>query len=145
MLQKRLAAQILKCSKNRIKLDSTQMESIKEAITKQDIRGLIKGKVISRKPKKETSRVRARHIAKQKAKGRQKGQGTRKGKKTARTPKKERWMNAVRIQRAILKNLRSKGFLKASDYHNLYRKVKGGFFRSQRHIKIYMKEKGLIE
>jgi len=40
-LQKRLAAQILKCSEKRIQLDTTRLSDIKEAITKADIKSLI--------------------------------------------------------------------------------------------------------
>lgn len=145
MLQKRLAAQILKCSKNRIVLDTKELATIKEAITKQDVKGLIKGGVIKRKPIVGTSKVRARKTQEQKSKGRRRGVGSRKGKKTARTPKKQKWMNTVRVQRALIKTLKDKEVLETKDYHMLYRKIKGGFFRSQRHIKLYMKEKGLIQ
>ena len=44
--QKRLAAQLLKCSEKRIRFDPDKLSDIKEAITKIDIRGLINDKVI---------------------------------------------------------------------------------------------------
>ena len=40
-VQKRLAAQILKCGRNRVRFDPDRLEDIKEAITKTDIRSLI--------------------------------------------------------------------------------------------------------
>ena len=82
--KKRLAAQILKCSKNRIWFDVDRLEDIKEAITKADIRSLIADKAVKEKPVKGVSRTRARKTALQKRKGRRKGIGSRKGKKTAR-------------------------------------------------------------
>ena len=51
-LQKRLAANILKCSPKRIHFDPTKLTEIKEAITKADMRNLIKKAVITEKPEK---------------------------------------------------------------------------------------------
>lgn len=143
--QRRLAAELLKCSEKRVCFDKESLEDIKEAITKADIRGLISGKVITKKPVKSISKVRARKIRLQKIKGRQKGQGSRKGKYTARNPKKEVWANKVRLQRSFIKILREKEVLTKSDYQKIYLKIKGGFFRSKRHIKLYLQEHGLIE
>ena len=143
--QKRLASQILKCSEKRIVFDSSRLEDIKEAITKADIRGLVSNKVITRKPIKGVSKVRARKRKEQKRKGRQKGFGSKKGKRGARLPKKKAWMAKVRIQRNFIKHLRDKKAIKKEDYQNIYLKIKGGFFRSKRHIKLYLKEQGLVK
>ena len=143
--QKRLAAQILKCSKNRIWFDQDRLEDIKESITKADIRSLIGDNAIKEKPAKGVSRARARKIALQKRKGRRKGHGSRKGKKTARLRKKIAWANSIRIQRRFLKELRDKGIITKSTYQNLYLKAKGGFFRSKRHIKLYIEERNLAK
>ena len=142
-IQRRLAAEILKCSEKRILFDSSRLDELKEAITKMDIRGLIGIKVITRKPVKGISKVRARKRKKQRKKGRQKGFGSKKGKKTARLTKKKAWANRVRIQRDFIKKLRNKKVISKKDYQNIYMKIKGGFFRSKRHIKLYLKEQGL--
>ncbi len=144
-IQKRLAAEILGCSKKRIKLDLERLADIKEAITKADIRNLIKENAIKKIPKKGVSRGRARKRAIQKKKGRQKGEGSRKGGKNARLPKKEAWINRVRAQRLFLKALKDKGVIDSKLYRELYLKSKGGFFRSKRHIKIYLEGKELLE
>lgn len=144
-VQKRLAAAIFECSKNRIKLDENRLDDIKEAITKQDIRTLINQGAVYKMPLKGTSRVRANKIRKQKTKGRQKGHGSRKGKSTARTPKKERWMNLVRLQRTLLKTMKANEIISQKTYRNLYNKSKGGFFRSKRHIKLYIEEHNLAK
>ncbi len=143
-LQKKLAAQILKCSKKKISLDTGRLEDIKEAITKADIRSLISEGAIKRKPSNATSRVRARKIAVQKRKGRRKGAGKRKGKKTARLSKKAAWIDKIRTQRRFLKELKEKNIIASSTYQQLYMKSKGGFFRSKRHIKLYIEERGLV-
>ena len=142
-IQKKLAAKIVKKSPKKVILNPDKLEEIKEAITRQDIKSLIKNKAIIIKKEKGVSRGRARKANKQKAKGRRKGQGSRKGKANARFSNKKKWMNKIRLQRTFLKEI--KGKLDAGMYKNLYRKAKGGFFRSKRHIKLYITEHKLIK
>ena len=144
-LQKRLASDVLKCSEKRIVFDQDRLEDIKEAITKLDIRSLLSDGTIKAKPVKGVSKARARKITIQKRKGNKKGHGSRKGKKTARLPKKRAWIKKIRIQRVFLKELRDKNIVNKDNYHKLYLKSKGGFFRSKRHIKLYIEENRLIE
>ncbi|MBD3259580.1 50S ribosomal protein L19e [Candidatus Woesearchaeota archaeon] len=143
-VQKRLAAQLLKCSTDRIWTDPENLETIKEAITKQDIRTLISNGLIKKKQKLGISRVRARKRLVQKRKGRQKGHGSRKGKESARLPEKKLWMTTVRMQRMFLRELKAKNLLTSANYRKLLLKVKGGFFRSRNHLKLYINESGLI-
>ena len=143
-LQKKLAADILKCSKKKVSLDTSRLEDIKESITKADIRSLISEGAIKKKASNAISRVRARKIALQKRKGRRKGPGRRKGKKTARLSKKRSWINRIRTQREFLKQLKEKSIITSSIYQQLYMKSKGGFFRSKRHIKLYIEEHKLV-
>ena len=142
-IQKRLAAQILKASENDIWLDSNRLDEIKEAITKADVKSLIKDKAIKSKKRKGISRYRIRKNKEQKKKGRRRGFGSIKGGKRARLSKKRRWINSIRIQRIFLQNLRDKKIIDGASYRSLYMKSKGGFFRSKRHIKIYMQEHGI--
>ena len=139
-IQKRLAARILKSSKNDIWLDPKRLEEITEAIHKADITSLIKDKAIKGKKIRGISRGRARKRNIQKSKGRRRGSGSIKGGKHARLTKKRGWINHIRVQRSFLRNLRDKGVIDKSSYRSLYMKSKGGFFRSKRHIKIYMQE-----
>jgi len=144
-LQKRLAASVLKCSEKRVWLDTSRLEDIKEAITKADIRSLISEGVVKEKLMRGISRGRARKTAIQKRKGRRRGAGSRKGKSTARLPKKLAWIRKIRIQRRLLKALKDKNLITKADYYMLYLKAKGGFFRSKRHIKLYIEEHELIK
>jgi len=143
-VQKRLAASILKRSKSKVVINTSRLEDVKEAITRFDIKSLIKDKAITAKAVKGPSKVRARKIKIQKAKGRRSGPGSRKGKATARLSKKESWMTRVRKQRLFLKELKDKGMLDSATYRNLYNKSKGGYFRSKRHIKLYIEENKLV-
>lgn len=143
-VQKRLASAIIGCSPKRVWFDETRLDEIKEAITKADIRGLVNKGVIQEKPASPNSRGRIRKAKIQKSKGRQKGLGSRKGKATARLSRKDSWMARIRVQREFLKSLREKALVSKSDYSKLYMKCKGGFFRSKRHIKLYLEESGLL-
>ena len=143
--QKRIAAQILKCSPKRIWLDPDSLSDIKEAITKIDIKSMIKKGLVKKKPVKSISKFRGRKIKRQKRKGKQSGPGSKKGKKTARLTKKRAWIGKVRIQRGFLKDLKNKNLISTNQYRELYSKSKGGFFRSKRHIKLYLAEHNLIK
>ncbi len=144
-VQKRLAASILRASPKRIWFDDERLEDIKESITKHDLTSLIKDGAIRLKPVKSISRGRARKKKIQKSKGLQKGHGSRKGGKKARFPKKENWMVKIRIQREFLKELRNKKIIPKKTYRDLYLKSKGGFFRSKRHIKLFIEEQNLAQ
>ena len=144
-VQRRLAAQILKCGKHRIRFDPDRLDEIKEAITKADIRSLINNRYISKSRLLNTSRFWARKRKEQKKHGRQKGFGSRKGKKTARFPPKRAWINKIRLQREFIKQLRDNKMINIADYHEIYMKSKGGFFRSIRHMKLYTQERGFVK
>ncbi len=142
--QKTLAAKILKTSPKKIKFKNDRLAEVKEAITKQDIRELIEDEAIVKLPDKGISRARANKIKTQKAKGLRKGLGSRKGKKTARLPRKKAWMNKIRAQRVLLKELKENNKISNETFRKLYLRSKGGFFRSKRHIKIYLQDNNLI-
>ncbi|MGV8168563.1 MAG: 50S ribosomal protein L19e [Candidatus Nanoarchaeia archaeon] len=142
--QKRLAAHILKSSHKRIKFDNQRLADIKEAITKTDVRQLINEGAITKLQKKGVSRARANHIKKQKSKGKRQGAGSRKGKETSRLPRKASWILRIRSQRKFITELKDKKVISNETYRLLYRKAKGGFFRSTRHIKIYLEDNKLF-
>lgn len=140
-LQKRLAATVLKSSIHRIVLDTARLNDIKAAITKADIRGLIAQGAITETPVRGVSRVRARKNAGQRSKGLRKGPGRQEGKATAKNPSKTAWIAKVRAQRIFLRDLRKKEIVTPDVYRDLYNKSGGGFFRSVRHIKIFINER----
>lgn len=143
-VQRRLASRLLDCGENRVRFDDTRVSEIKEAITAADLRALVKDGAVYAAPVQGISRGRARKIRTQKIKGRRKGQGSRKGRATARTVRKETWMHKIRAQRDLLAELREDGKIEKKTYTTLYRKAKGGFFRSRRHIMVYLEEQGLM-
>jgi large subunit ribosomal protein L19e len=143
--QKRIASKVLKCSPKKVVFDATQLSQIKEALTRADVRDLVNSNVIAKKQVNHASRVRARKIQRQKAKGLRQGVGSRKGTANARLKKKDAWMIAVRNQRDLIRELKEKSKITVATYRNLYAKVKGNFFRNRRHIKQYLEEHKLFE
>ncbi|MBI2148093.1 50S ribosomal protein L19e [Candidatus Woesearchaeota archaeon] len=138
-----IASRLLKVGFDRVWFDPAKVTEIKEAITRDDIRKLIATGVVLVKQKKGVSRGRFRTFIKQKRKGRMSGPGSKKGKKTSRLGRKEAWVNRIRAQRDLFYQLLNKSKITNNTYSNLRAKAKGGFFRSRRHIKLYLTEHNL--
>jgi large subunit ribosomal protein L19e len=142
--QKRMAAEVLKCGENRVYFDPYLIDEIKMAITREDIRNLVKEGIILKKYKQGNSKFRKNLRHERKKKGRSRGLGKRKGTKHARLPKKKRWMNRIRPQRRELKKLRDRKLITTATYRKLYRNAKGGMFNSVAQMNRYIKEKEFI-
>lgn len=143
-LQKRLAASLLNASPQRVILDPTKLDKINEAVTKFDVRKLVREHLITLEPVRGTSRVRARQRQRQKRKGRLRGFGVRKGRQGARHNAKRTWIHKIRAQRRFLTLLKHKKLLTTKNFSVLYQKAKGGFFRSVHHLKLYINENNLV-
>ena len=143
--QRRLASKVLECGLDRVWLNPEALEEIASAITREDIRGLIEKGTIKIKPVRGGSRGRARALAAKRNYGHCKGPGSRKGKKGARTPKKEQWIKKIRALRRRLKELRAEGMLNKSVYCRLYRKAKGGEYRSVSHLNSHLGSEKMLK
>lgn len=143
--QRRLAAAVLGTGEGRVWIDPLHADAVAEAVTRQDIRGLVKKGYIQAAQKAGTSRSRARALAIQKESGRRKGPGSRKGAKGARSPRKQKWIRTIRPLRATLKDLRESGKVSPAVYRQYYLKAKGGVFRSRNHLISHMRTDGAIK
>lgn len=141
-LARRLAAEVLGVGESRIWIDPDKAEDVAAAISKDEVRRLIKTGAISVRPASTPSRSRARIRRAKRRKGRGRGPGSKKG---PRVDEKKLWISRVRAQRKLLKELKSKGLIDTRNFHRVYRLVKGGFFRSRAHLKLYLKEHGLLK
>lgn len=135
-LQKRLAADIKNVGINNIKILPEYVDEVKDALTREDIRQLIKeGKIIIEK-KRRVSRGRVNERRKKRRlKGEGRKHGSRKGKKGARADKHEKWVNTIRKIRKYLRTLKKNGTIDSHLYRQLYRKAKGGTFKSLSDVK----------
>lgn len=137
---KELAAIILKVGTGKIYVDPTQKDKIKEAMTKDDIRGLIAERIIKKRQDNHQSKGRTRDLKEKKRKGRKSGKGKRTGTRKARQSKKETWMKKVRAQRRTLKELKKSNpkEVKNLGYSDIYRKIKGGYFKGKKYLQEYV-------
>lgn len=126
--QRRLAAETLKVGENRVWIDPENAEDVEGVITREEIRKLIHEGVIKARPEKGISRGRARILHDKKKRGLRRGTGSRQGKKTAKIPRKEAWMNRIRVIREYLKVLKERKMIQRNVYRELYLKAKGGEF-----------------
>lgn len=134
-LQRRLAAEILKVGKSRIWMDPEKLEDIKNAITKSDIKKLVRQGVIKAVPEK----IKKRGEKKKKKKGPGRKKGRRKG------SDKRKWIATIRPLRKMLKELRDSGKITKSQYRQLYSLVKGGMFRSRSHLRFYLTQRKILK
>ncbi|MBC7120749.1 MAG: 50S ribosomal protein L19e [Candidatus Methanosuratus sp.] len=136
--QRRLAADVLDVGETRVWIDPTRFEDVVAAITREDIRNLIKEGVIKARPERGVSRGRYRKTHLQKKKGLRKGPGSRKGKVEG-----DEWEYRIRSMREFLRLLKKRKIITPGVYRELYLKAKGGAFHDKRQLKTYIEERGL--
>lgn len=139
---KRLAAEILGVGVSRVKISPEAAERLEEVVTKDDVRALIDQGLIWAEQKKGVSRGRWRIRHEKKKEGRRRGHGSRKGR---RIDEEELWKNKVRAMRRFLNTLKKKGLIEPRVWRQLYRMVKGNYFRDLSHLKMYINEHKLAK
>lgn len=129
-----MAAKVLNVGVNRVRIDHKNLERVADAITRDDIRELIKEGIIWAERPKGVSRGRVRKKKAQKKK-RGRGSGSKKGAIGARLPRKRLWVTKVRAMRSYLKRAREKGDITSDVFKKIYLQIKGGQIRSIKHLK----------
>jgi large subunit ribosomal protein L19e len=142
-LQKRLAAKVAGVGLDKVVINTARTEEVKEAITKADIRSLIKTGAIIVKPVATPSRFRAKLQIAQKKKGKRRGQGHKKGAWKARVG--NTWTAKIRAMRSMLQELRTEKKITNETYRDAYMKAKGGFFRDKGHIRFYLEQNKMVK
>jgi len=141
---RKMAAEIMKCGESRVRIELSK--ETEEALTREDVKSLIRTGLVWKVPKKGTSRAFAKVRQKQKKKGRRTKGGSRKGTYRARTgPKKREWIRSIRALRRLLKELKENGQIEPRTYTRFYPRLKGGEFRSRKHLLTYLDEHDLLK
>merc|ERR1712178_45210 len=96
-LQKRLAASVLGCGKNKAWLDPNEQLAIGNANSRHHIRRLLKDGLIIKKQVAIHSRARVRATQAARRLGRHTGTGKRLGTANARAPVKDQWVKRMRV------------------------------------------------
>lgn len=133
---KRLASEILGVGKNKIRIKPNETARLKSVFTREDIRALIRDRIIS---------VRKKVGFKILCKRKRKLAGSRRGTANARMPKKKKWMMNIRVQRKYLSDLVLEGNLDKKHKRYIYMKIKGGAFKGKRAMLLYLKENELYK
>lgn len=131
-LQRRIAARILGVGENRVWMNPERLAEVKEAITNEDVRALIKEGAIKAKSTKGISKGRWRKVRKQKIKGMRRGAGRKEGKRSGRRWGKHVWMKRVRIHRKLLTENKERLPLEA--YWKIRKQIKAGTIKDKRHL-----------
>ncbi len=130
---KRMAASIMNVGESKIWIDSAQMTKAAEAMTRDDVRGLISQRIIRKRKDQGHSRGAARILHEKKKAGRKRGKGKRTGTKKARMQPKRMWVTKVRALRKKLRELRKEGKV-GDNYAALYKQIKGNAFRGKKQM-----------
>ena len=122
--KKELASRVLGIGKKRIIFNKGALDEVKEALTKQDIRDLVKAGSIfvkeisgTKKQVKRNTRRRAGSI-----------------KKNVNTRKRD-YMTITRKLRAFISELRKHGTISSEEYWKLRKEIRAKSFKSKAHLK----------
>jgi len=138
---KEMAGDILGKSRHRLVVDREMYlknkDVVDKAITREDVKAVIKAGIIKKIADTGHSRGRARVLLEKKKLKRKRGPGQRKGTPSARQKSNE-YNQKVRGVRKRLRELKKEGKLNDHNYAKLYLMIKGNYFRGKKHLEEYI-------
>lgn len=141
---RRIASEIMGIGESKIRFNPESLGKIEEALTREDVRALIREGDITAIAKRGVSRVRAKKKQAQKRKGRRSGTGSRKGTFSTRTGDKLAWMAKIRSQRKLLRRLVESGRVPEESSRKIYLMVKGNAFKGVKVLETYLRDNKLL-
>lgn len=115
--QRKLAAKVAGVGLSRVRINPEKIDMVSEAVTRDDIKRLIRSGAIEILQKRGVSRARV------KGRRKRRGPGSRKGGKYSRFSRKERWVRKIRALRRELRKMRDEGLIDTKTYRELYEKL----------------------
>lgn len=138
---KRVAGQLLNRGESKVRVNPVAIEDVKKAITRDDVRKLIKdGAIYAVKEKKNTS-ARSKVLKIKRQEGRRRGIGKRKG--TPKARKGMTWEKKARAQRFVIKELKAMKKLDTKNFNELYGLIKGNSFPDKASLIRHIKDTGI--
>ena len=132
---KRVASEILSRGVGALKINPNSLEDAKKAITRDDVRKMIKeGGIFAVKTKSEK-------YPQPKTEKRKKGIGKRKGRANARRGRT--WERKIRSQRILLAKLKEIERLDNETFRRYYLLAKGGAFPDKRSLLLHLSDDGI--
>ena len=141
--QRRLASEVMKIGKGRVWIDPEKIDYVETAITREEIRKLVREGVIKSLPEKGVCRVRARILKEKRKKGLRRGPGGKSGPKRSKISKKQAWINRIRPIRKRLSELKDSRAIAESAYRKLYDMSESGVFESKAELERYIRTHNL--
>ncbi|MGC8479242.1 MAG: 50S ribosomal protein L19e [Candidatus Micrarchaeia archaeon] len=138
---KRVASEILKRGGSSIRINPSSIDDAKKAMTREDVRALVKTGGIYAIKQKENKSINSKLLKIRRSKGRGRGQGKRKGTLKARNG--EKWLKKVRSQRFLLLQLKNMGKLDNALYNKYYMLIKGNSFSDKGSLLLHLRERGI--
>ncbi|MEM0074303.1 MAG: 50S ribosomal protein L19e [Candidatus Micrarchaeaceae archaeon] len=138
---KRAAAEMLSRGESAIRIKTNALPDAEKALTRDDIRNLIKQGNIYALPKKHNLSLHGKLLRKKRAKGRKRGYGKRSG--TAKARSGMSWERKVRSQRKLLRQLRILHKLDTKAFRRFYLLVKGNSFPDKRSLLLHLSDEGI--
>ena len=128
-LTKRVASALMKRGKTAVKLNPAFLEDARKALTREDVREMIKkGSIYAVKPKHNLS-LYGGILNKKREQGRKRGRGKRRG--TAKARSGVEYKKEIRAQRRVLAALKTEKTIDNQLFKKLYALVKGGTFSNK--------------
>ena len=138
--KRELISRILGVGANRIRFEPDKLDDVVDAITREDLRSLIKNGTIWTTKVKSTLRARAEEKLKTRRK-RGIAPGSKKGKKTARTGKKELHVKESPINEIPPeRGPKDRNEITRDVFWSIYKKIDGGHVRSLSHLRDLTKQ-----
>ena len=139
-LTKRIAAELLDRGRTAVKIKPSAIKEAEKAITREDVRNLIKNGSIYATAIKHNISAYAKVLKEKRKKGRRRGVGRRKGTRSARG--EVEYKKRIRGQRRVLKALKDEKVIDNNRFKKYYALVKGGNFASKISLISHIKNDG---